>query len=575
MYLCRALTMASRKTFLLFLSLLLLPLILECFLLEALVINSSDGDINTRAVCTEMERKALLKFTGGLEDPSGRLSSWVGGDCCKWQGVDCSNGTGHVIKLDLRNPYQSNSTLDYEADEAAFHLSSLVGQISHSLLDLKYLNYLDLSSNDFQGNPIPNFFGSFERLSYLNLSQAAFSGMIPPHLGNLSNLRQLDISASPFDESSWVSDLNWLSGLSSLKYLNLGLVNLNKAQTNWLEAVNMFPSLLELHLPGCELNNFPQSLSFVNFTSLSVLNLDDNNFEASIPGCLFNASTLVELRLGSAQIKGPIPYDAWGNLCSLEVLDLSGNDISDAGIEFVDSLSTCSNSSLKELFLGQNQFNGHFPDSFGYLKNLRLIDVFDNRLSGQIPNSLGHLKNIRSINLSKNELSGPIPDSIGNLGNLRSLLLSDNAISGSIPPSIGKLLFLEELDLSHNGMNGTIPESIGQLKELLALTLDWNSWKGTVSEIHFMGLMKLEYFSSYLSPATNNSLVFDITSDWIPPFSLKLIRIGNCILSQTFPAWLGTQKELSHIILRNVGTEIFGSGAKATHSGLPRIRTQD
>lgn len=121
--------------------------------------------------------------------------------------------------------------------------------------------------------------------------------MIPPHLGNMTNLRQLDISASPFDESSWVSDLNWLSGLSSLEYLNLGLVNLNKAQTNWLEAVNMLPSLLELHLPGCELNNFPQSLSFVNFTSLSVLNLDDNNFEASIPAWLFNASTLVELRL--------------------------------------------------------------------------------------------------------------------------------------------------------------------------------------------------------------------------------------------------------------------------------------
>ncbi|KAJ9709815.1 hypothetical protein PVL29_001333 [Vitis rotundifolia] len=302
--------MASRKTSIPLALPFLLAVFSEFLLLEAVIINSSRGETNV--ACIEVERNALLKFRDGLKDPSGRLSSWVGIDyCCKWQGVDCNNGTGHVIKLDLRNPYQSNSTLDYEADESAFHLSSLVGQISHSLLDLKHLNYLDLSSNDFQANPIPNFFGSFE--------------------------------------------------------------------------------------------------------------------------------------------------------------------------------------------------------------------------------------------------SGLIPDSIGNLGNLRYLVLSDNAISGSIPPSIGKLLFLEELDLSRNGMNGTIPESIGQLKELLALKLDWNSWKGTVSEIHFMGLMKLEYFSSNLSPATNNSLVFDITSDWIPPFSLKLISIGNCILSQTFPAWLGTQKELSHIILRNVG----------------------
>ncbi|WJZ81636.1 hypothetical protein VitviT2T_001469 [Vitis vinifera] len=280
--------MATRKTFIIFLILLLVPLFLKFFLLEALVINSTDGDRDV--VCIEMERKALLKFKGGLEDPSGRLSSWVGGDCCKWQGVDCNNGTGHVIKLDLKNPYQS--------DEAAFPLSRLIGQISDSLLDLKYLNYLDLS---------------------------------------------------------------------------------------------------------------------------------------------------------------------------------------------------------------------------------------------------------------KNELSGLIPDSIGNLDNLRYLDLSDNSISGSIPASIGRLLLLEELDLSHNGMNGTIPESIGQLKELLTLTFDWNPWKGRVSEIHFMGLIKLEYFSSYLSPATNNSLVFDITSDWIPPFSLKVIRIGNCILSQTFPAWLGTQKELYQIILHNVG----------------------
>ena len=64
-------------------------------------------------------------------------------------------------------------------------------------------------------------------------------------------------------------------------------------------------------------------------------------------------------------------------------------------------------------------------------------------------------------------------------------------------------------------MNGTIPESIGQLKKLHTLQLDWNPLMGAVSEIHFMGLTKLEHFSIYLSLATNNSLVFDTKSYWI------------------------------------------------------------
>ncbi|KAL7595937.1 hypothetical protein Lser_V15G29221 [Lactuca serriola] len=40
----------------------------------------------------------------------------------------------------------------------------LVGEISHSLANLSYLSYLDLSSNSFHGN-IPTFIGSLTELS--------------------------------------------------------------------------------------------------------------------------------------------------------------------------------------------------------------------------------------------------------------------------------------------------------------------------------------------------------------------------------------------------------------------------
>ena len=73
------------------------------------------------------------------------LSSWVGADCCKWRGIDCSFRIRNFVKVDLRH-----------RDD---FLDELGGEISDSLLDLKHLNFLDLSGNYFQGIPIPKFLG--------------------------------------------------------------------------------------------------------------------------------------------------------------------------------------------------------------------------------------------------------------------------------------------------------------------------------------------------------------------------------------------------------------------------------
>ncbi|WJZ80914.1 hypothetical protein VitviT2T_000782 [Vitis vinifera] len=476
--------MASWKTTLLLLTLFLLSLFLELLLAQATIINSIDGGMNKG--CIEVERKALLEFKNGLKEPSRTLSSWVGADCCKWKGVDCNNQTGHVVKVDLK-------------------YGGLGGEISDSLLDLKHLNYLDLSFNDFQGIPIPNFLGSFERLRYLNLSHAAFGGMIPPHLGNLSQLCYLDLSGDYYSRAPLmrVHNLNWLSGLSSLKYLDLGNVNLSKATTNWMQAVNMLPFLLELHLSHCELGDFPHSISFVNLTSLLVIDLSHNNLSTTFPGWLFNISTLTDLYLNDASI---------------------GSE----GIELVNGLSTCANNSLERLHLGGNRFGGQLPDSLGLFKNLKSLDLSYNSFVGPFPNSIQHLTNLESLNLRENSISGPIPTWIGNL------------------------LRMKRLDLSNNLMNGTIPKSIGQLRELTVLYLNWNSWEGVMSEIHFSNLTKLEYFSSHLSP-TKQSFRFHVRPEWIPPFSLMSIDISNCNVSLKFPNWIRTQKRLHFITLKNVG----------------------
>lgn len=194
--------------------------------------------------CNEMERQALLSFKKGLVDPSDRLASWTGEDCCRWRGVVCNGKTGRVSKLNLRNAFPG----DYDGEGTNHNLG---GEISSSLLQLKYLNYLDLSFNNFGGIEIPKFLGSLHRLRYLNISNANFGGMIPQTISNLSRLQYLDLCSYTFEQVK--NNLEWLSGLVSLEHLNLGSIDLTEASHQWLLDVNMLPSLLELHLPHCGL----------------------------------------------------------------------------------------------------------------------------------------------------------------------------------------------------------------------------------------------------------------------------------------------------------------------------------
>ncbi|KAM5587025.1 receptor-like protein EIX2 [Rosa sericea] len=494
------------------------------FLHLLLLLILASSCLNTSSIvksCMEEERRALLSFKQDLTYPSARLSSWVGHQCCRWRGISCNNRTGHVAMIDLRNTYPY--TTEYEA-------SFLRGKsINPSLLGLKHLSYLDLSNNDFNGSHIPKFIGQLTSLSYLNLSNSYFAGEIPSSLGNLSNLNYLDLGSYSYPiDLLYSKNLNWISHLSSLKYLNLGSVNLSSTGVSWLHAVNKLPSLLELHLSHCQIQNISHSLQSINLTSLAVLDMSLNYLiNSSFPKWIFNLSSLTKLDLSWNSLSDPF-VDEFATLKSLEHLDLSGTGLKSQVPKFIGNLCK-----LKSLDLAQNKFDGGIEEFLSGFSNCSF-----NRME--------------SLDLSSCGLVGKFPSSLGMLKSLQYLSLSNNSLNGSIPESLGQLSQLVNLDLSSNLFNSSIPQSLGKLTQLVSLDLSNNSWDGSLTEAHFINLTRLE--SLYLSTTRDVPIIFNLTDyEWVPPFKLRFIHMDNCLVGAGFPLWLQSQTELVDVSLTNAG----------------------
>ncbi|KAF2323430.1 hypothetical protein GH714_035417 [Hevea brasiliensis] len=196
------------------------------------------------ASCIKSEKDALLNFKKRLIDPSNRLMSWVGEDCCSWKGVFCSNRTGHVTKLDLRN-----TVLEADTD------FSLGGQLPR-------LAKLRTSSNDLPGS------GSRS----IHLSSNKFEGP----LTYIPVVSVLDISN------------NFLSG------------HIPRITGNMMSQMKTF-ILSNNHLNG----SIPASVCEMD--SLVLLDLSDNRLSGRLPHCWHKLKDLLELDVSNNSLSGHIP----------------------------------------------------------------------------------------------------------------------------------------------------------------------------------------------------------------------------------------------------------------------------
>ncbi|WCJ39058.1 Receptor-like protein EIX1 [Euphorbia peplus] len=496
--------------------------------------------------CIEGERVALLQFKDGLTDPSDRLSDWIsdGSDCCTWTGVVCHNVTFHVLELHLRtlSPEEYLGPERYDPDRYVIDISEYVeyrfssvlgGTVNDSLLELKHLSYLDLSYNNFEGIPIPTFIGSSQSLRYLNLSRAGFGGIIPPQLGNLSNLQYLNLHATYSNRLSFGTDyrlnvekLDWISSLSSLEFLDMSGVDLSQS-IDWLKVINPLSSLIELHMSQCSLPNLnPPRVPSLNLSSILVLDLSKN------------------------YLGGPIPK----------------------------SFQNMTSSFLSELDLSYNIFNSSIPNWFYGLTHLQLLDLYFNHFEGQISSDIGNLTSLTRLDMSGNdkllELEKGIPPSFRNFCSLRSLSLryvklnqeindvlaimssgscvsnvlqsldlSHCKLSGHLTDDLSYFKNLIKFDISSNSISGPIPLSFGELNSLEYLSLSKNRLNGSLSFENLTRLVVLD--------ASGNSIALRVRSDCIPPLQLGYLCLGSWHIGPQFPKWLRLLKHLTYLDLSN------------------------
>ncbi|CAL9766773.1 unnamed protein product [Musa acuminata subsp. burmannicoides] len=400
---------------------------------------------------------------------------------CKLQILDLSYVAINDVLANLKMVF--SGCLRNSMEELYLGGTQLSGSFPDWLGNIKNLKSLDLSFNSIYGS-VPASIGNLSLLQHLDLDSNDLNGTISEGIGQLKSLIYLDLSSNSLSLSE-----DDLANLSNLKYLDISynFIELNKSD-DWIPPFR----LQSLFMHFCQIGPTPQ-----------------------FPKWLRTQTTLRQLYLSSASIKDMF-FDRLPS--SLEYLDLSNNEIT--------------------------------YDAQQYFPNLIMLDLRNNSLSGHLPPKiLNMMPRLKYLYLSNNKITG-VKDMIldGHPSSLEQLDLSYNSLNGSQLVSLGNVSMLRSLNLGSNNLNGMLPEGIKRLKGLTDLYLYNNSLR--LSEDDLANLPSLKYLViSY------NSIYLNKSDDWIPPFQLNTLWMGFCQIlpMPQFPKWLRTQTDLRELDLSNTG----------------------
>ncbi|GJS54825.1 leucine-rich repeat-containing protein [Tanacetum coccineum] len=463
--------------------------------------------------CIDNERQALLAFKARLLDPDDLLPTWR-----PEEQDDC--GVAGEISFSLLNlTYLNHLDLSF----CSFH-----GTIPPFIGSMTHLTYLDLSDNEFMDHSMPPFhvhwfLDPFSGLAILSLEGNQFVGTIPMSIGYLTNLTDLSLSENNFSGIIPRS----IGSLTKLKTLYLSENSFHGTIPPEFGNLTNLESLLLNHLTSCTVENLDWLSSL---SSLSELNMEGTSLAKADNwvNVVIGLQNLEWLKLSRCDLSKVMhPYSSVVNSSSsIDTLYLDNNDLNSSCYSWLCPLV---GNRLKEFFIYDNSFDGKLGD---FLNNLsRCIS----------PNML------KSLDASNNKLTGSLSDEIQNFSSLNVLYLNANQLNGTISDKLWQLPTLQELHLSSNSLTGVISENI-EKSNLLFVDLAWNSLEGV-------------FFNDVVSNFSMSIKHIDFSSNNLGPSFPKLIQkmkkltylyLSNNSISDTIPSEFWNQwrpSQLRHLDL--------------------------
>ena len=224
--------------------------------LAAAILASATSMISQHSLAElpQTELDALTAIYNGLNGDNWTTNTGWNTDtdpCSGWHGVTCNAGDTHVLELNLGS-------------------NNARGEIPAEIANLTELTVLNMAITRLDETEIPPELGNLSNLKNLQITDAFLVGEIPEELGQLSNLELLYLEDNFYLEGDIPSSLGNLTKLRDLRLYN------NSLTGNIPESFSNLTGLNDLLLRNNKLSGELPSFIITNLTNLEFINLDWN-----------------------------------------------------------------------------------------------------------------------------------------------------------------------------------------------------------------------------------------------------------------------------------------------------------